>query len=127
MTTKAGLRENLHLTRPIHAGWGLWGGGDEARNCSLMDAYSNSKKEHWLGDKREQGRVLVLEDGSWWEVRPQDRGRVWRWLRISTIRVENPKQGGQPYLLTNTMEDETIQASYIGKLSNTSALPGEAA
>jgi hypothetical protein len=92
-----------------------------------MDVYTKSHKEHWLRDKKDDGRILVLEDGSWWEVGVSDRVKTSRWFRISTIRVEDPKQGGHSYLLTNTMEGETAQANYIGKVSDASAIPDEAA
>jgi hypothetical protein len=92
-----------------------------------MDVYTKSHKEHWLRDKRDDGRILVLEDGSWWEVRASDRIRTSRWYRISTITVEDPKQGGHSYLLTNTMERETAQANYIGKPSDAATIPEEAA
>lgn len=92
-----------------------------------MGVYTNSHKEHWLRDKQDEGRILVLEDGSWWEVRLSDRVRTSRWLRISTIRVIDPKQGSHSYLLTNTMEGEAAQANYIGKPSDALNIPMEAA
>jgi hypothetical protein len=92
-----------------------------------MEDYGKSHKEHWLRDKQDEGRVLVLEDGSSWEVRPSDRRITSRWLRISTITVESPKQGGQSYLLINKMEGETAHANFLGRPSGALNMPEEAA
>ena len=46
-------------------------------------------EEHWLFDKLEEGRIVILEDDSIWEVHPSDRQTTKRWLRISTINVNS--------------------------------------
>ena len=53
-----------------------------------MAFYSGIRQEHWLRDKRDEGALVVLEDGSMWEIDPSDRSKTVRWLRISTITVE---------------------------------------
>jgi hypothetical protein len=56
-----------------------------------------------------------------------DRKKTFRWLRVSTIVVEVPKQVGHSYPLKNTMEGETALTNYIDKLPKIVAMPKEAA
>ena len=91
-----------------------------------MDVYRKSHKEHWLRDKDADGRILLLEDGSGWEIVLSDRPKTSRWLRISTIIVEDPKQKGH-YLLNNITEAEMAQANYLGDASDKVTIPNEAA
>jgi len=85
-----------------------------------MVFYPRSRDEHWLRDKHEEGKIVVLEDESVWEVHPADRLTTSRWLRISTITVNRTQKEGYPYLLTNTTEGETARANYLG-----GSMPGE--
>src|SRR5690242_17883798 len=52
---------------------------------AIMAFYTRTHEEHWLRDKLEEGRTLILDDESIWEVHPSDREMAQRWLRISTI------------------------------------------
>ena len=87
--------------------------------------YSKSHKEHWLQDKDAEGRMLILEDGSRWEISALDRHKTSRWLRMSTIHVEELKQDS--YLLKNTIEQETARASHIESPSGPVNIPIKAA
>ena len=79
--------------------------------------YPRVHEEHWLRDRQEEGRIVILEDESVWEVHPVDRQATARWLRISTITVKETKTGEYPYLLTNTTEGERARANYLGESS----------
>jgi hypothetical protein len=80
-----------------------------------MAFYTRTHEEHWLRDKREEGRIVVLEDDSMWEVHPSDRLITQRWLRMSTINVEHTQKEGHPYLLKNSTEDESARANCLGQ------------
>jgi len=82
-----------------------------------MPFYLRVHEEHWLRDKQEEGRIIVLEDDSVWQVHPADRQATARWLRISTIIVKDTEKRKEqyPYLLTNTTEGERARASYLGE------------
>lgn len=79
-----------------------------------MPFYTRAGEEHWLRDKQQEGRIVLLEDESVWEVRPSDRPITARWLRMSSITVTHTQKEGYPYLLTNTTEGETARANYLG-------------
>jgi hypothetical protein len=79
-----------------------------------MSFYTAIHQEHWLRDKLEEGRIVVLEDESVWEVHPSDRLTTRRWLRISTINVKHTQKEGYPYLLSNKTEGEDARANYLG-------------
>ena len=72
-------------------------------------------EEHWLRDKLEEGRIVILEDESIWEVHPSDRQITKRWLRISTVTMKNTEKGDYPYLLSNRTEGEEARANYLGE------------
>jgi hypothetical protein len=98
-----------------------------------MAFYTRIHEEHWLFDKLEEGRIVILEDDSIWEVHPSDRQTTKRWLRISTINVKhveiNVKQAekeGYPYLLSNSTEGEYARANYLRDSARMS-IPPEAA
>ena len=76
--------------------------------------YPRVHEEHWLRDRQEEGRIVILEDESVWEVHPVDRQATARWLRISTITVKETKTGEYPYLLTNTTEGRTRAGQLLG-------------
>jgi hypothetical protein len=83
-----------------------------------MAFYLRSKEEHWLRDKLEEGRIVVLDDESEWEIHPDDRVITERWLRISSIKVEqtqaeHTQKEGYPYRLKNTTERESARANCL--------------
>ena len=80
-----------------------------------MPFYPRAHEEHWLRDKQEDGSIVILEDRSVWEVHASDRLVTARWLRISTITVKHIQKEGDLYLLTNTTEEETARAIYLGE------------
>jgi hypothetical protein len=79
-----------------------------------MAFYTKIHEEHWLRDRLEDGRILILEDESSWEVHPSDRPIAKRWLRISTILVKHTEKEGYPYLLSNGTERGNVRANYLG-------------
>jgi len=95
---------------------------------AVMVFHSRIHEEHWLRDKFEEGRIVVLEDESIWEMHPSDRRLTRRWLRISTITVKDTQKEG--YLLSNTTEGEEARANYLGAATptfsaqDTSEMPG---
>lgn len=79
---------------------------------TIMAIYTRIHEEHWLRDKLAEGRIVILEDESIWEVHPSDRQVTKRWLRMSTITVKDTKKEGYPYLLSNSTEGEDARANY---------------
>jgi hypothetical protein len=85
------------------------------RAAPLTSNYErDTVQEHWLHDKLEEGRILILEDESIWEIHPSDRHTAQHWLRISTIMVKYTQKEGHPYLLSKTLEGEVARANYVG-------------
>jgi hypothetical protein len=80
-----------------------------------MTFYDRTRQEHWLRDKQEEGKALILNDDSIWEVHPSDQATTARWLRGSTIVVEHTEKEGHPYLLRNHTETEVARANYLGE------------
>jgi len=77
--------------------------------------YSGVGRGHWVKKVMDNGRMVVLEDGSLWEVGILDRIDAALWLPLSGITVlENPS-GFLPYRLVNTDDGEVVEAKYIGR------------
>ena len=64
----------------------------DATSGIMMALYTRIHDEHWLRDKLEEGRIVVLEDEFIWGVH-QFITRIGkgtkRWMRISTDTVKN--------------------------------------
>jgi hypothetical protein len=91
-----------------------------------MAFYPRIHQEHWLFDKLEDGRLVILEDDSIWEVHPSDREITTHWLRISTITVKDTEKGSHPYVLSNRTEGEDARANYLRDSARTN-ITGEVA
>lgn len=80
-----------------------------------MSIYKRILEEHWLRDKQAEGVALILEDDSTWEIHPSDRSITARWLRGSTIYVEDKETNGHRYVLRNHTEGEAARATFLGQ------------
>ena len=47
-----------------------------------MAFYTRTRQDHWLHDKDDQGRLVILEDESVWEIDPSDRLKAGLLLRM---------------------------------------------
>jgi hypothetical protein len=84
-----------------------------------MGEYVVNYDERWLADKRGDD-VLVLDDGSVWEVRPQNRERTRLWIRFSSMEVsyDPGRLGDYQYLLVNKSYHERAFARFAGTVEN---------
>ena len=80
-----------------------------------MTFYERVRQEHWLHDKQDEGKALILNDDSIWAVDARDQFLTKRWLRGSTIIVEYTEKQAYPYLLRNRTEGEVARANYMGE------------
>jgi hypothetical protein len=82
-----------------------------------MAFYWRIHTEHWLRDKQGEGQSLILDDDSTWEVHPSDRSTTARWLRGSTIYVEQTQTKDYPYVLRNRTEGEAARANFLAAIA----------
>ena len=80
-----------------------------------MTFYERIRQEHWLRDKQDGGKILILNDDSTWEVTPNDQFLTKLWLRGSTITVEYTEKKDYPYVLRNRTEGEVARANFLGE------------
>ena len=74
-----------------------------------------------------EGRIVILEDESIWEVHPSDRQITKRRLRISTVIVKRSEKEGHPYLLSNSTEGKDSPANYLRNSAQMSSIISEVA
>ena len=79
-----------------------------------MTFYERTRQEHWLLDKQDDGKKLILNDDSTWEVSPSDQFLTEHWLRGSTIMVEYTEKQDYSYVLRNRTEGEVARANFLG-------------
>jgi hypothetical protein len=79
-----------------------------------MTTYERVRDEHWLRDKLDDGKLLILNDDSIWQVHPSDSTITARWLRGSTINVEQSQAQSYPFVLRNQTEGESARVDFLG-------------
>ncbi len=64
------------------------------------------------------GKVLVLSDGSTWEVAPQDLGTSQTWLFPSPLKIEKSGDATYPYRITNAQAGTSILVRPIAPIQS---------
>jgi hypothetical protein len=83
-----------------------------------MGEYVVNYDERWLADTRGDD-VVVLDDGSVWQVSLQSRERTKLWIRFSSMKVSyNPGFGDYQYVLLNKSYHERALARFVGTVEN---------
>ena len=83
------------------------------RNNAALAIYPGIGSGHWIQSISDGGKIIILEDGSVWEVSPIDIIYSVIWLPVSNIAVVKDS-GSYPYKLINTDDRETVNAKYLG-------------
>lgn len=84
------------------------------RNKAPTAGYLGIGSGHWIQNVSGGGKIIILEDGSLWEVSPIDIIYSTIWLPVSNIVVVEDS-GSYPYKLINIDEGETVNAKYLGR------------
>jgi hypothetical protein len=78
--------------------------------------YPSTGSGHWIERVSDNGRIVVLEDDSVWEISELDRSDVSLWLSNDEITVaDNPSNPFYPYKLINTDQGETAEAKLLSR------------
>jgi hypothetical protein len=77
--------------------------------------YSNPGGGHWVKEKANGGRLIILEDGSLWEINSVDRIETMLWLPTESIFVREIEGVVGGYSLINTDSGDEVRAIYLGK------------
>jgi hypothetical protein len=79
--------------------------------------YAAVGKGHWIQSTSSGGVMIMLEDGSIWEVNTVDRVDTMLWLPVNNITVLRATcpVADYKYLLMNTEDGKNALAKYIGK------------
>jgi len=89
----------------------------EVDNSADPGAFVDLGSGHWIQTVLEGGRVVILEDGSRWEVEPLNQSETILWAPTSPITVSEADSplGDFRYILTNTEDTKSVQAKYLGR------------
>jgi hypothetical protein len=80
-------------------------------------SYTGGSGGHWIKSKANNGAIIILEDGSMWEINSLDRIDTALWLPISNVTILKASSpvGDYKYTLVNTDDGEKALAKYLGK------------
>lgn len=70
---------------------------------------------HWIQKVIDNGKYILLEDKSLWEISPIDVIYTSIWLPITNIVIVESKNPSYPYYLINTDDGEKVEAKLIKK------------
>ena len=78
--------------------------------------YPGGSSGHWIQENIDSGSMIILEDGSIWQIDPMDKIEAMLWLPISniTVVISNNVSPGYDYLIINTYDGEKAHAKYLG-------------
>ena len=80
-----------------------------------MIVYTMTGYGHWIKEVKEHGKVVVLEDGSHWEIFPMNTVDTCIWLPGTDIIVEDGDHPKYTYKLINTDNNEKVNAKYLSR------------
>jgi len=87
-----------------------------ALNIDYAMRYIGGGSGHWIQDISNNGKVVVLEDGSRWEIHRMDRIDTSLWMPTDDITVKDKGPSIEyDYTLVNTEEDESAGAKLLEK------------
>jgi hypothetical protein len=86
------------------------------KKSNSSGSYAGGGSGHWIQENIDSGSIILLEDGSLWQVDPMDKIDAMLWLPISNITIVTSSSGspGYEYLLINTDDNEKAHAKYLG-------------
>lgn len=81
---------------------------------SITGVYSDEDSEHYLEANYNDGSMIVLEDGSMWEIDTMDQmiSTSWKFNDIITVSSSG---GKYDYVLSNSEDGKRVRANFIGK------------
>lgn len=81
---------------------------------SITGMYSDEDSEHYI-DSNYSGSMLVLDDGSMWDIDPVDKMIAELWKFEAIITVSSSSGAKYDYVLSNSEDGKKVRANYIGK------------
>jgi len=78
-------------------------------------SYAGVGGGHWVKEKIDGGKYILLEDGSLWEISSLDRIDTALWLPTESVVVLDNPTGLFPYKLVNTDTKEVVEAKCVGR------------
>ena len=77
--------------------------------------YDDNSSEHYIDANYNGGSMIVLEDGSMWEIDPVDQMISASWLFNAVITVRSTNGGKYDYVLSNSDDGKDVHANFLGK------------
>jgi len=79
--------------------------------------YHTPSTGHWIKQNIDMGKMILLEDGSLWQIDPLDKIDAALWLATSNVTITESHDGGigYDYLLVNSDERRACHAKFVTK------------
>ena len=73
-------------------------------------------ERHWIKEKLDGGRYLILENNIVWEISPLDRVNTFLWMPLEDVLIIKNDHGFlYPYKIINVDNNETVDAKPLTK------------
>jgi hypothetical protein len=82
---------------------------------SLTGMDYNDDSEHHIEKNYNSGSMIVLDDGSMWEIDSMDQMISALWNFSAIITVSSTNGGKYDYVLSNSDDEKEVRANYLGK------------
>jgi len=86
-----------------------------SKPATRLGGYLGVGEKHYLKEKIDRGKLLLLSDGSLWEVSSLDRINTTLWMRLDDCVVLENDSSIYPYKIVNLSDKEMVEAKYLGK------------
>jgi len=85
---------------------------------TLARSNTSYKEMPSISEVHGNGNFIKLEDGTSWQIFPEDKPISSGWLTPAPIKIEYLGEGDYPYVLTNTVTESTVRARKITHIPN---------
>jgi hypothetical protein len=82
---------------------------------SITGIYTDEGTEHHVEGNNSNGSMIVLDDGSMWDIDPADNIITALWKYNAIITVSSTNGGKYDYVLSNSEDGKDIHANFIGE------------
>lgn len=99
--------------------------GKAAAPPVAVSEYAGGSRGHWIDQVLSNGRFVVLEDGSVWEIDPIDTINSSLWLGADNIILAKEDRNDAVCHIINTDSNDSAHGDYLGMVISRAAIDGD--
>jgi hypothetical protein len=87
----------------------------KSNSKNISKSYTGLNQKHWIKRVDNRGKLLQLEDDSFWEISPIDIIYSALWLPLSNVYVKESNNPNYEFKILNIDDGESVEAKFIGQ------------